>query len=257
MLHANCTKINYDCRSVFLTSICSYNCGTMRTKCLRELHFEDAFWAAALKDCPPGMVNGSFSFCYNFETSALDQMNACIPRVRPTTHFVAFKINNDNVVVTDVKDPKQVKVPKTVSVDTESCPKGVEQGKGACVMKTTIQVPYTDETLVSTCPSGFTEEKGGCVKESKVYAPAEEVPAATKGSKKGEASPVTIACPASTQKNSVGLCYKTNFETAAPKVVTAVKVAFKTETVTESVPAMVSYTTKTEYETATVQDFDN
>jgi len=153
-----------------------------------------------------------------------------------------------------VKVPKQVKVPKTIAIATEACPKGSEPGKGACVMKTTIQVPYTVETPVQVCPSGFTEEKGGCVRETKVYVPAEEVPVPTKGKGKKEQHEVTLVCPTGTQKDSAGLCFKTHFETAPAETLTAVKIAFKTETVTETVPALVTYTTKTEYEEATIEE---
>jgi len=172
---------------------------------------------------------------------------------RTAAHPVTKEMPKRVKVARAVKVPKQVKVPKTIAVATEACPKGSEPGKGACVMRTTIQVPYTVETPVSSCPPGFTEEKGGCVKETKVYVPAEEVPAPSKGKKK-EAQPVTQVCPPGTQKDSAGLCYKIHFETAPAETLTAVKIAYKTETVTETVPALINYSTKTEYEEATMEE---
>jgi len=166
-----------------------------------------------------------------------------------------------------VKVPKTVRVPKIVAVATTECPKGASQGKGkgTCTLATTIRVPYTVETPVTVCPGGAKEENGICLTETTVYASPEEVgaeipPATKKGApqptkgKGAESGAVRLECPAGYQKDSVGLCFKTEVDAVAPETITATKVEFKTETVEEVVPAIVSYTTRTEYEEVTVEE---
>jgi len=143
-----------------------------------------------------------------------------------------------------------------VAVPTSTCPKGSTQGgkgKGECVLSTTIQVPYTVEPAVSVCPAGSTDDGGVCISEKRVYAPAEEVPTQTKKSKKGDVS-VRMECPSGYEKDSVGLCFKVETSTVPAEILTAVKVAIRSEVVEEVVPAILSYTTRTEFEEATIEE---
>jgi len=160
-----------------------------------------------------------------------------------------------------VKVPKTVRVPKVVAVATTECPKGASQGKGkgTCTLSTSIRVPYTVETPVTVCPGGAKEENGICLTEKTVYASPEEVgaavPPATKKGKGAESNGIVrLECPSGYQKDSVGLCFKTEVDAVAPETITATKIEFKTETVDEVVPAIVTYTTRTEYEEVTVEE---
>jgi len=190
-----------------------------------------------------------------------------------------------------VKVPRTIKVPKTVAIANEECPKGAEPvGKGLCALTTVIKVPYTVDVPVEVCPAGATETKDGqCVKEVTEYysfeeeaagaggskdapAPSKEVPADSKEApapQKEKAAPQPTkgksgglaaggyggagACPAEYTLEE-GLCVKRTTEHVATETLIGSKLQYREEVVRETVPTIVSYSTRTEYEEATIEE---
>uniref|UniRef100_A0A0G4HU99 Oocyst wall protein n=1 Tax=Chromera velia CCMP2878 TaxID=1169474 RepID=A0A0G4HU99_9ALVE len=156
-------------------------------------------------------------------------------------------------------EKKTVTVPVTrvESYPVEYCPKGTtEDANGNCVVSVTTQHPVTHTDSHTECPPGSEFHNGGskapkCKKPVIVTVPATQLPGDMKSK-----TPV-YSCPSGTTPVGEGpetVCATRTWEDVPAETFTTTSITFEPSTITEVVPKLYRYETRTVAETATTEE---
>jgi len=154
------------------------------------------------------------------------------------------------------KRPVEVTVNKVEAVPVEYCPKGSTEDKnGNCVVTVTTQKPVTTTQEHTECPPGSEFTTGSkaakCKKPTMVTVPATQLP----GDMKSKVP--QYSCPEGTTPVGEGPsmeCAAPTWEEVPMESFTTTSVSFVPKTVTEVVPKLYRYETRTVTETAMTEE---
>uniref|UniRef100_A0A0G4GIV8 Oocyst wall protein n=1 Tax=Chromera velia CCMP2878 TaxID=1169474 RepID=A0A0G4GIV8_9ALVE len=155
------------------------------------------------------------------------------------------------------KKPVTVPVTRVESYPVEYCPKGTtEDANGNCVVTVTTQHPVTHTDSHTECPPGSEFHTGGskapkCKKPVIVTVPATQLP----GDMKSKVP--KYACPEGTTPVGEGpetTCATQTWEDVPAETFTTTSITFESSTITEVVPKLYRYETRTVTETATTEE---
>uniref|UniRef100_A0A0G4I186 Uncharacterized protein n=1 Tax=Chromera velia CCMP2878 TaxID=1169474 RepID=A0A0G4I186_9ALVE len=161
------------------------------------------------------------------------------------------------------KRPVTVTVNKIESFPVYYCPEGTtETPSGECAVTVTIRSPITTSETHTSCPAGAEEYNPGqmgtasskgmsmiCKEATTVSVPATLIPGSSKGAAR-------YACPEGTTPMGEGAsmsCAAPSYQEVPMQTFTTTSIDYQTSTVTETVPKLYRYETRTISETATTE----
>uniref|UniRef100_A0A0G4GR09 Uncharacterized protein n=1 Tax=Chromera velia CCMP2878 TaxID=1169474 RepID=A0A0G4GR09_9ALVE len=161
------------------------------------------------------------------------------------------------------KRPATVTVNKVESFPVYYCPEGTtETFSGECSVTVTIRSPITKSETHTSCPAGAEEYNPGqmgtasskgmstvCKAATTVSVPATLIPGVSKGASR-------YACPEGTTPMGEGAsmsCSAPSYQEVPMQTFTTTSIDYETSTVTETVPKLYRYETRTISETATTE----
>uniref|UniRef100_A0A0G4HZK9 Oocyst wall protein n=1 Tax=Chromera velia CCMP2878 TaxID=1169474 RepID=A0A0G4HZK9_9ALVE len=208
--------------------------------------------------CASGLTGGSYSKKGGASSSAecADASLICtvtLPSGTPTTTSAPKTVKKARF------EKKTVTVPVTrvESYPVEYCPKGTtEDANGNCVVTVTTQHPVSHTDSHTECPPGSEFHTGGskapkCKKPVIVTVPATQLP----GDMKSKVP--KYACPEGTTPVGEGpetTCATQTWEDVPAETFTTTSITFEPSTITEVVPKLYRYETRTVTETATTEE---
>uniref|UniRef100_A0A0G4H8M8 Uncharacterized protein n=1 Tax=Chromera velia CCMP2878 TaxID=1169474 RepID=A0A0G4H8M8_9ALVE len=201
--------------------------------------------------CPPGSTSSG--------SGASLTCTVTLPTATPTTTSVPRTVKRARFE----KRPVTVTVSRVESTPVYYCPSGTtETPSGECSVTVTIRTPVTKSETHSECPAGSKEYNPGqmgttsskgmsttCKEQISVSVPATLIPGGSKGA-------ATYACPTGTTPMGEGAsmtCSTQTYQSVPMQTFTTTSVDYETSTVTETVPQLYRYETRTVQETATTE----
>uniref|UniRef100_A0A0G4I682 Uncharacterized protein n=1 Tax=Chromera velia CCMP2878 TaxID=1169474 RepID=A0A0G4I682_9ALVE len=201
--------------------------------------------------CPPGSTASG--------SGASMTCTVTLPSASPTTSSVPRTMKKARFE----KRPVEVTVNRIESFPVYYCPEGTtETPSGECAVTVTIRSPITTSETHTMCPAGAEEYNPGqmgtasskgfstmCKEATTVSVPATLIPGSSKGA-------ATYACPEGTTPMGEGAsmsCSAPSYQEVPMQTFTTTSIDYQTSTVTETVPKLYRYETRTITETATTE----